>query len=121
MQKYQLRLGSFLLILTCFMLAFMARYERNRVDELESTSITVEDSGIRKLLELDLELMERETELLRAISQFREEAGTLFEGVDVDVAMRAKLANFRNAKLKLARERHKLAGMRTDILKSKQD
>ena len=66
MQKFKMRLTSFLLIMTCVMLLLVAIYERNCSNALRATSIYVSDPDVRALLADELKLI-RERHILNAI------------------------------------------------------
>lgn len=116
MQKFKMRLTSFLLIMTCVMLLFVAIYERNCSNALRATSISVSDPDVRALLADELKLMERESELQSEMARFEQKKITLpFDAENLDTSIRKDLANFRNSKLKLIRERHILNAIRMDL------
>ena len=115
MQKFKMRLTSFLLIMTCVMLLFVAIYERNCSNALRATSISVSDPDVRALLADELKLMERESELQSEMARFEQKKITLpFDAENLDV-LSVRLSNFRNSKLKLIRERHILNAIRMDL------
>ena len=115
MQKFKMRLTSFLLIMTCVMLLFVAIYERNCSDALRATSISVSDPDVRALLADELKLMERESELQSEMARFEQKKITLpFDAENLDV-LSVRLSNFRNSKLKLIRERHILNAIRMEL------
>ena len=120
MRKRKMGLASFFLVATCIMLLLIASYERMRSNALESISIAVSDPDVRALLEDELDLMEREAELQMEMAKFEKEKLKIpFDMSELDVPTRAELANLRNLKLKLIRERKKLIGIRTDLIKDK--
>ena len=115
MQKFKMRLTSFLLIMTCVMLLFVAIYERNCSNALRATSISVSDPDVRALLADELKLMERESELQSEMARFEQKKITLpFDAENLDV-LSVRLSNFRNSKLKLIRERHILNAIRMEL------
>ena len=125
MPKLSTDLAKFLAIATCAMLLFVAVYERNRSREIESGSVAVPDADLRILVVGELELMAREIELSRNMALLEKALPTLPPG-DANLQIpniaekflnaRVEMANLRNAKLKLERERQKLVAMRTDII-----
>ena len=115
MQKFKMRLTSFLLIMTCVMLLLVAIYERNCSNALRATSISVSDPDVRALLADELKLMERESELQSEMARFEQKKITLpFDAENLDV-LSVRLSNFRNSKLKPIRERHILNAIRMDL------
>ena len=115
MQKFKMRLTSFLLIMTCVMLLLVAICERNCSNALRATSISVSDPDVRALLADELKLMERESELQSEMARFEQKKITLpFDAENLDV-LSVRLSNFRNSKLKLIRERHILNAIRMEL------
>ena len=117
MFKPKIGISSFLLLAICLILLFVAIYERNRANEIEAISVTVSNREYRDLVSRDLRLTKREREFQKIARGFERP----FDMAYLDLAGRAELANLRNSKLKLIREREILNAIRFDLARKLED
>ena len=122
MRRFNISLFGFLAVVTCLILLVVAIYERNRANEIESKSLVIESPEHRAIIDQDWEIMKRELSLKYAIQELEEndvQADLLSDGVLAgNTNFRRELANVRNAKLKLSREKMKLENMRNAIIEN---
>ena len=122
MRRFNISLFGFLAVVTCLILLVVAIYERNRANEIESKSLVIESPEYRAIIDQDWEIMKRELSLKYAIQELEEndvQADLLSDGVLAgNTNFRRELANVRNAKLKLSREKMKLENMRNAIIEN---
>ena len=130
MHRYRPGLGRLFVVVTCAAFLFVAIYDRNRSRQIEATSIAVPDNDLRTLVEDELELIAREIELERKIDLFEKsrhklrmsDSGLGAENIaQLLLGARSEMANLRNSKLKLIREKSKLVAIRVDIIDSKKN
>ena len=105
---------------TCVILLSIAIYERNRANEIEARSFFVVNPEYRAIIEQDWMTFEREVALQLAIETVNENGVQESESDNgesqVSQHARTQFANLRHSKLKLAREKSRLASMRNVLI-----
>lgn len=104
------------------MLLVVAIYERNRANEIEAKSILVDSPEYREIVNQDWEIMKRELALKYAMQKYEKDKQKLTSlddrSPEFSIGDRRELANIRNSKLKIEREKSKLESMRNALVES---
>ncbi len=125
MRRVNISLFSFLAVVSCLIFLVIAIYERDRANEIESKSIVITSPEYLAIIDQDWDIMKRELQLKYAMQKLEEnnvQSDLMDDGVSAgNINFRRELANIRNSKLKLSREKNKLENMRNAIIKNSVD